>query len=180
MANKQTQKFKIILIFAILIFFALGFLFYFQNSKSGKVNHISEDLKISLTYPKGWYIDDRYQSILLTNYETNQNERNEPSSNQVKIYISNFSSCFPSIEEDLRYPACGENKLDGPDEIVSRDIEKTKGGTFHKYITRTPRKDEIIYYLLENGDRTIEISKEPDPSKFEKEFEEIINSMNFL
>ena len=172
------KNLRLLIFIVIAVVLVSAFITYQQKSTTAQ--HVGNDLKISLNYPKGWYIDDRYRSILLTDYETNQNKNDSPSPEQMEIYISEFSNCFPTIEEDLKYPACGENKLDGPDEIVSKKTHKTLGGIFYKYVTKTPKGVENVYYFVVNDDRILQISKEPDPSQHEKEFEEIVNSIKFL
>nr|MBI5456018.1 hypothetical protein [Candidatus Levybacteria bacterium] len=175
---KSKHRKLIYLIIAIII--AVFVILLLNWQQKGTTQHVSKDLKISLSYPKEWYIDDRYQSILLTDYKTNQNRNDKPSAEQVEIYISEFSNCFSSLEDDLKYPACGEGKEDRPDEIISKDIKQVSGGTFYKYTTRTPSNEELVHYFLKNGNKILQISKEPDPSQYEKEFEEIINSIRFL
>lgn len=180
MAQKQNKKINKILLILALLILLIGGLLYFKNSRSEYVNHSSKDLKISLSYPKGWFIDDRYYSILLTSYETNQNNNTQPFLNQIEIQMDEFSKCFPSVEEDLMNPACGERKAEGPDKIIDKVARKTPGGVFYKYVTETPNGQKNIYYLLENDDRILKISRDPDPSNYDKEFEEIINSIRFL
>ena len=143
-------------------------------------NYTSKDLKISFQYPKDWYLDDRYLMILLTNYETNLNRDDTPVNNQVEILISNFKGCHDTIEENLMDPACGEGGPSVPkNKILSKETRQTKGGTFYKYIVESPNKN-FTYYLFEKGDKVLQIEKLPDPSKFEKEFEEIVSAIKFL
>ena len=181
MKKLRNYKFKLPLLFIILILTVVfGLIVYTQGARqSAVVQRVSQDLKISLSYPRGWYIDDRYHSILLTDYKTNLNRDDKPSNNQIEIYIREFSNCFPSLEEDLKYPACGQRKDGQPNNIISKETKQVPGGTFYKYITKSPENKEFVYYFLERGDRLLQISKEPDPSKFEKEFKEIINSIRF-
>ena len=173
------KNLRLLIFIVIAVVLVSAFITYQQKSTTAQ--HVGNDLKISLNYPKGWYIDDRYRSILLTDYETNQNKNDSPSPEQMEIYISEFSNCFPTIEEDLKYPACGEGGPEVPlNEIVSRETEDLPGGTFYKYVVRSSTSGkEFTFYLLENDDRILQISKEPDPSQYEEEFEEIINSIRF-
>lgn len=188
MKQKQRQTINLSLLIVVLVAIMIGWIIFTRiiasNNKSIQrsaiVEHVSSDLKISLEYPSGWYIDDRYQSILLTSYKTSQNKNDHPSAEQIEIYIREFSNCFSSIEEDLQYPACGERKEGDPNKITFKEKKAVSGGEFYKYITRTPTNEELVYYLLERGDRLLRISKQPDPSQFEKEFEEIVNSIKFL
>jgi len=151
-----------------------------SNQQSGKVEHVSSDLKISLEYPKGWYVDDRDMNLLLTNYPSSLNKDLKPAGNQLELFISNFSGCHSTIEEDLRDPGCGEGgPTVKPSEIISKDARETQGGTFYKYVLKSPN-NQFTYYLLQKGDRVLQISKSPDPSQYEKEFDQIINSIRFL
>ena len=46
--------------------------------------------------------------------------------------------------------------------------------TVVKYVIKSPSSgNQFTFYLLEHGDRALQISKQPDPSKYEKEFDEI-------
>lgn len=152
-----------------------------QNSKFK--THTSQDLKISFQYPEGWYVDDRYFMILLANYETNLNRDDKPSSNQIEILVDEFSGCHLDIEENLKDPACGEG---GPsvqmNKIFSKDVSHKKGGTFYTYVVLSPDGKKLTYYLLQknNSGTILQISKQPDPSQFEKQFEELVNSIRFL
>jgi len=150
-----------------------------QNAKFK--THTSQDLKISFRHPRDWYIDDRYRKVLITNYETNLNRDDKPSNNQIEILVDEFSGCHPDIEENLKDPACGEG---GPsvakNKIISKEIKQTKEGAFYRYIINTPKGNEWTYYLLEKGDKILQISKQPDPSQFEKEFDDIVESITFL
>lgn len=142
--------------------------------------YTSQASKISLSYPKDWYIDDRYQKLLITNYLTNLNRDDHPSEKQIELLISLFSGCHKTIEENLIDPACGEG---GPtikkNKILSKEMRETKGGTLYKYVVESPN-NKFTYYLLQNEDKILKISKQPDPSQFEKEFENLINSIRFL
>lgn len=141
----------------------------------------SRDLKISFRYSKEWFLDEQYPMILLTNYKTNLNRDDKPNNDQIEILLSNFSGCFSSIEENLIDPACGEGGLAvKKNEILSKETKQTSGGTFYKYLIATPKGNRLTYYLLEKDGRVLQLSKQPDPSQFEKEFEEIIDSIEFL
>lgn len=151
-----------------------------ETTTNNLKNYTSQALKISFNYPKEWYLDDRYQRLLITNYVTNLNRDDKPSDEQIELLISYFTGCHKTIEENLIDPACGEG---GPEvkknKILSKEMRETKGGTFYKYIVEFPN-EKFTYYLLEKMDEVIKISKHPDPSQFEKEFEEIVNSIEFL
>lgn len=154
-----------------------------QIQNTNLITYTNQDLKISFQYLREWYVDDRYRKILLTNYETNLNRDDKPSNNQIEILLDEFSGCHPDIEENLKDPACGEG---GPsvqmNKILSKDVSQKKGGMFYRYVILNPDGKEYTYYLLQknNDDTILQISKQPDPSQFEKEFEELVNSIEFL
>ena len=154
-----------------------------QIQNTNLITYTNQDLKISFQYLREWYVDDRYRKILLTNYETNLNRDDKPSNNQIEILVDEFSGCHPDIEENLKDPACGEG---GPsvqlNKILSKDVSQKKGGTFYTYVILSPDGREYTYYLLQknNSDTILQISKQPDSSQFEREFENIINSITFL
>ena len=171
----------LILIAGIIAVLFLGWIFYSQGTQqSSTIQYLSKDLKISLSYPKGWFIQEKDFNILLASYETRIGQNSRPNTNQIKIFIDNFSGCHPTIEENLKDPACGEGGPEiKPNEIISKEMKETSDATFYKYVVKSPSGNQFTFYLLENGDRVIQISKEPDPSQYEKEFEEIINSIKF-
>ena len=177
MKKIKNRKLKLPIFITIVVALVFALIFYWQ--KPATVQHVSKDLKISLSYPNGWFIDDEDFSILLASYKTYIGQNSRPNPQQLKIFIDRFSNCFPSIEEDLRYPACGQREDGQANEIVFKEIKDKSGGTYYKYVTRTPEDKELVYYFLEKGDKILQISKEPDPSQYEKEFEEIVNSIRF-
>lgn len=181
MANKQIRKFNPILLVIMVVVVALGLFLYIQNSQSSTVSYASKDLKISLNYPKPWYIQEKDLDIMISSYNTRIGENSRPNSNQIKIFVDKFNAgCHPAIEENLKDPACGEGGPQvKPNEITSKEVKQVRGGTFFKYIVESPNGDKFTFYLLENNKRVLNISKKPDPSKFEEEFEEIVDSIRF-
>jgi len=141
--------------------------------------HTSQDLKISLQYPKEWYVDDRYRSILLSNYITNLNRNDHPNLNQIEIMIDQASLCQDSIEKNLIYGGCGENQKT-LNKILNRQTKNLASGIFSKYTVQYPDNSQKTIYYLQHEDTILQISKQPDPSQFEKEFEDMINSITFL
>lgn len=141
-------------------------------------SYTSQALKISFKYPSDWFIDDRYQMVLLANYQTNLNRDDRPKDNQIEILINNFSNCFPTLEEDLIDPACGQGKV--KNKIISKDVKQTSGGHFLKYTLDSYDENQRIQYFFQKGEKILDIEKQPDPSQFEKEFDEIVNSIRFL
>lgn len=172
---------------AIILFLAAVFLFlqfqWFVKQNSVKT-HVSNDLKISFQYPKDWHIDDRYYFVLLTNYLTNLNKNDRPSAKQIEITFHKYSGgCHETLEENLKDPACGEGGPSvKPNKIVSKESTQISGGIFYKYVIEYPSGKQQTFYLLQQTgtDKILQISKEPDPSKFETEFNEIISSVKFL
>ncbi len=185
---KVTNRNSVILTIIGIILIGGGLLYwkgsYIPNAQvsisSSVQSYTSKDLKISFQYLKGWYVDDRYQRILLTTYKTSLNENVSPSPSEVELLISEFSYCFKTIEEDLIKPACGQGGPKSYNTIVSKQSKVVDGGTFYTYTVKSPNGKISAYYLLQNGDRILQISKQPDPSQFEKEFEDIINSIKFI
>jgi len=140
--------------------------------------YTSRDLKISFDYPKSWYVDEKDFDIMITSYKTKIGENKPPKSNEVKIFINNYSGCFPTLEEDLIDPACGQGKV--KNKIISKDVKQTPGGNFLKYTLDSYDENQRIQYFFQKGEQILDIEKHPDPSQFEKEFEEIVNSIQFL
>lgn len=173
----------LVLLGIILLFAMLVFSLYANNGKESDsyLTHANDDFKILFNYPKDWYIDEKNFDILISSYPTYIGENSKPSLDQIKISIDGFSGCHPTIEENLKDPACGEG---GPgvslNEILSKDMRITEGGTFYKYVILTPNGEEFTFYILENEDTVLSISKQPDPSLHEEEFEKIVNSIRFL
>lgn len=175
----RIKKGKFNLPLLILVIAAFFFALIFYANKSSAIQHVSKDLKISLSYPKGWYIDDRYRSILLTNYQTNQNRDDKPTESQIRVMISNASLCQQSLDQEVLRGGCREGE-DTENQILAKKVKNLQSGSFITYRIRYPIGQEDIWYYLQSQNRIIQISKEPDPSKYEKEFEEIVNSIRFL
>lgn len=140
----------------------------------------SNDLRISFVYPNGWYVDEKEFDIILTSYQTKIGENRPPNTDQIKIFIDEFANCFPTLEEDLEKPGCGEGGAASRNTILSQDSKTLAGGQFHTYVIRQSNGETKTQYFLVNEEKILQISKQPDPSQFEKEFEEIVNSIRFL
>ena len=141
--------------------------------------HTSQDLKISFEYPNDWYVDDRNYTVLLTNYLTSLNSNDHPNSNQIEIIIREASLCQDTIEKNLIYGGCGENQKI-LNKILNKQIQALSSGAFYKYTVQYPGHPEQMFYFLQKGDNILKLSKQPDPSQFEKEFDDIVNSITFL
>ena len=141
--------------------------------------HTSEDLKLSFQYPKDWHVDDRYQKILLSNYQTSLNQNNQPQLGEIAITFKHASLCQKTLDEDVLLGGCGEGK-NSKNEILSKTTKQVSAGSFITYAIRYPSGQGDTFYYLQQGDTILQISKQPDPSQFEKEFEAIINSIEFL
>lgn len=182
--NKKPATRTIILAVILGIFLLLVLAVFKQNpqdlsQKQSSKTHTSQDLKISFRYPGEWYVDDRYRSILLTNYITNLNRNDNPSSNQIEIMIDEASLCQDSIEKNLIYGGCGENQK-VLNKVLNKQIQNLSAGVFSRYTVQYPDNSQKTIYYLQQGDKILQISKQPDPSQFEQEFEEIVNSIRFL
>jgi hypothetical protein len=156
-----------------------------SNSNSTQVGstktYVGTDLKISFDYPSSWYIDDQYPFILITNYYTSLNDNVKPKFNQMELIVSQYSSCYPDYEDNLIYPGCGEGGEASKNTIVSKEGRLVQAGTFYKYVVKTPRDQQFVYYILyKDAKHILQIEKHPDPSQYEEEFTNIVNSLRFL
>lgn len=195
MGNKRNKKsLRIIItvvIFVVFILFVLislskksqpltqQYLKQPQIQNDNFKTHTSQDLKISFEYPNDWYVDDRNYTVLLTNYLTSLNSNDHPNSNQIEIIIREASLCQDTIEKNLIYGGCGENQKI-LNKILNKQIQALSSGAFYKYTVQYPGHPEQMFYFLQKGDNILKLSKQPDPSQFEKEFDDIVNSITFL
>ncbi|OGE02678.1 hypothetical protein A3G16_01730 [Candidatus Curtissbacteria bacterium RIFCSPLOWO2_12_FULL_41_16] len=198
--NKKGNTSIILIIIAVL---TIGILFYFkinkgtfmqlkqnpvptvQPSEQKKIiredqlkSYTSQDLKISFRYQNGWYIEEEYPFVLISNFESSLHRNIDLQNNQVEIMIKEFSGCFQTLEEDLIDPACGQGKV--KNKIISKDVRQTPGGEFLKYTLESYDENQRTQYFFRKGDKILDIEKHPDPSQFEKEFEDLVNSIQFL
>lgn len=159
----------------------------YNNDKKNNENlnslkdYSSEDLKISFKYPQKWFIEEKYYFIMITSYATKFSGNQQPTGEQVEIDIHNYNGgCHKTIDENLKDPACGEggSKIK-PNEILSKETEDINGAKFYKYVMKYPSGKEQNFYFLEKGDIVLQIDKSPDPSQFESEFEQLIQSIQF-
>lgn len=154
------------------------------SSSTKKDNNLttytSKDLKISFEYPANWYLDEKDLEIMITSYKTKIGENKIPKDEEFKLFLSMTSLCQDSLEKNLIYGGCGENQK-VLNVIQKKEISAlSSGNTFYKLLVKYPDKSEIWSYYLEKGDKILQISKTPDPSQFEKEFEDLVNSVKFL
>ena len=186
---------NIIIILAIVISIAIGAVIYFglksnnpppkptENitiSGSNLTNYTSKDLKISFKYPQNWYVNEKNFSILITSYTTFIGEGKSPKKNEIKIDIDRASLCQSDIEKNLIFGGCGENQKI-LNQILNKEVKTNSYGiTISKFVVKFPDNSQKTLYYLEKEDRIIQLTKQPDPSQFEKEFEEIVNSIKFL
>lgn len=183
MKQIKNRRFNLLLLLiALVVTVFFGWLIYSQGFQQfGTVRYVSKDLRMSFDYPKRWYVDEKDYAILLTDHYTNLNRDDKPTNNQIELYIREFAGCHPTIEENLKDPACGEGGPQvKPNEIIFKEMKQISDAIFYKYIVKSPSGNQFTFYILEKGDKVIQISKKPDPSQHEKEFEEIVNSMRFL
>lgn len=149
-----------------------------KNQDANVNTYTSKDLKISFKYQKNWYLDEKGRSVLITSYATNIGDNKLPSINQIKIDIDPIALCQQSIEENLIHGGCGENqkvtnKILNEENKLSPDINR------YKFTLEFPDKSKKTLYYVEKNNKFIQISKTPDPSQFEKEFEDLVNSIRF-
>lgn len=149
-----------------------------QATSDNLKNYTSNDLKISFSFPKDWYIDEKDYEIMITSYSTRIGENKEPDDGQIKIFINSYSGCYPSLEKDLINPACGQGEE--KNKIVSKDVRQTAGGEFLKYTLDSYDENQRVQYFFQKGKKMLDIEKHPDPSQFETEFNQIIDSIRFL
>ena len=147
-------------------------------------SYISQDLQISFKHPNGWYIHEKDRSIMITSYPTKIGDNSRPNVSQTKIFIGEWGGgCYKTIEENLKNPACGRGRQDLPNEILSKKVIASPEGIYSKYEVLNPstsNKFTFRFFEQKDTDRILQISKEPDPSEFDKEFEAIIRSIKFL
>lgn len=148
--------------------------------QANKKQYQSTDLEISFEYPAGWFVNEKNYFLMITSYETKIGRNDQPNDSQVEIALHRPGGCHETIDENLKDPACGEGgpKVK-PNEIVTKEVQDINGAKFYKYLIKYPNGEQTRFYFLEKGDRVLQIDKKPDPSMFEKEFEEIIKSLKF-
>lgn len=148
-----------------------------QNAKFK--THTSQDLKISFQYLREWNVDEKNGNVLITSYRTFIGQGKKATTNQVRLNITRASLCQKTLDEDVLLGGCGEGK-NTKNEVLSKDIKKVLSGSFIVYKIKYPTGQLDTSYYLQHEDVILQISKQPDPSQFEKEFEEIVNSITFL
>jgi hypothetical protein len=195
MAKKQNKKQFPKLLVVIVIAACVGLIFlllfestknvyqqsYHYSTKNNQVNsYTSHDLNISFDYLENWYITDKDFSILLTNYKHNLNSNYRPNENEIEITISEGLKCQVALDEQVVIGGCfGEGNW-VPTKILEKKTKKLSSGMLYTYVVKHPNGLQQTRYFLQKGDKMLQISKEPDLSQFEKEFEDIISSIKFL
>ena len=190
--HNQSGKIALILIVFFLFFGIVTYFILRPDQESPNIEGLptksvsveeysSEDLKISLEYPSDWFIDEEYYYVMLTSYPAKLDESQKPTEKQIELGIHNYNGgCHETIDENLKDPACGEGGKDVKlNEILSKEIEEVNGANFYKYLIRYPEGREQRFYFLEKGETILQIDKSPDPSMFEKEFEDLVKSIRF-
>ena len=185
------QQGHILIILIILLTIIVGIFIYSKSNQpsiqpekisqptvSALKNYTSQSLKISFKYPKDWYMDDRYQKVLISNYQTSLNQNNQPKGNEIAVTIKHASLCQKTLDEDVLLGGCGEGQ-NSKNEILSKDTKNVSSGSFIIYKIKYPTGQKDTFYYLEKGNQILQISKQPYPSQFEKEFEDLINSIEF-
>lgn len=150
----------------------------FQEIPLDLKTHISNDLKISFKYLSKWLVNEKNRDILVTSYVTNIGEGKLPDDNQIRITIDQASLCQKTLDEEVLKGGCGEG-VNSENKILSKDIKELQSGTFSTYKIKYPSGQETTVYYLQKAERVLQITKNPDPSKLEKEFNDLINSIEF-
>ncbi|MEK7534008.1 MAG: hypothetical protein AAB600_01595 [Patescibacteria group bacterium] len=178
--KKSVRTFIIAVIVGVLLLFVLALIKQNPQDVSQQyLTYTSQDLKISFEYPRDWHVDEKDRSILIVSYATRIGKGSTPNKNQIKMFINSASLCQKSLDEDVLLGGCGEGE-NTKNEILSKDIKKAPSGLFIIYKIKYPTGQMDTFYYLQHYDTILQISKQPDPSQFEKEFEDIINSIRFL
>lgn len=189
---KKSNK-KVTMVFialSILVFLSL-FLFYINfnqqkrnqfalHDKPNNINYMNKGLGITLRYPANWFIDDRYGMILLANYKTDLNKKSINKLGNIIINFYNEEVCDMSLDEQIQLGGCYTEGDWAPTEIIDKQTKILTSGTLLKYAIKHPQSGKQTIFYLQKGDRILKISKSPDNSVFDEEFEEIINSIKFL
>lgn len=192
--KQKAYKLKIVLVFTFLLLICLiGFFLITKNIAQEEVDnniiinkennltkYVSEDLNIKLDYPSSFFIKDLGYRILITNYELIKNINYRPRQDEIEIQISIHNNCKISLDEEMRIGNCFAEGNFIPNEILSKQVKELTYTTLFIYTIKQPSSPQRTRYILKSGDKMIEISKSPDPSLFENEFEEIISSITFL
>lgn len=131
-------------------------------------------------YPHSWYLNESYSDVVVTNYPYTPHNNYIPQSDDIKIEMSEVVFCSETLDQDIISWGCGEGNQVA-NTILDKKIRKVKGGTFLLYTVLSPQtgREQRLYYL-QNDKRLLQISKRPDSSKFDKEFELLISSITFL
>lgn len=150
------------------------------KSSNNLNTYISKDLKISLEYLKGWFVEDEYPFVLISNFKSSLHNNFQLKDDQIEILLWNKSLCQDTIEKNLIYGGCGENQK-VLNVILNKEVKIIpSGNTYYKFLVQYPDKSETWSYYLGKGEKVLQISKKPDPSQFEKEFEDLVNSILFI
>lgn len=142
--------------------------------------YTSKVLGISFSYPKEWYVTDIGYRAIITNYSFTTSIDYRPNNNELEIQISEYSLCQATLDQDIVFWGCGEGEQVANVILEKKTKELSDGILFSDYLIFYPQSNiRQRQYYLQKGDRILQIDKAPDPSRFEKEFEEIINSIVF-
>lgn len=137
-----------------------------------------KDLKISFKYPKDWFVNEKYFDLMITSYKTYIGEGRLPAKSDIRININEASLCQQTLDEDVEKGGCGEG-VNTKNQVLSKEVKNYSGNEFITYKIKYPNSQPATFYYLKKGDQILQISKSPNPSQFEKEFEALIKSIQF-
>jgi len=147
-------------------------------------SYTSLDLMIKFEYPKTWYLNERFNDIIITTYNYLPGGKNPtPTSEQLLLFIHQYFLCFPTIEENLIDNSCGERGSEYRRTIVSKESRVAAGGTFYKYLVKLSDAEGgkiITYYFLKKRDQILLLELQSGLSKYQKEFDNLVDSIEFL
>jgi hypothetical protein len=196
MKKNKERKYKINILLIVSVFIGviiLSGLLFFSLRKGPPIRELSfpleskqyqeyssKNLKISFMYPQSWYLTESYSDVVVTNYPYTPHNNYMPKSDEIKIEISEAVLCNETLDQDIISWGCGEGNQVA-NTILDKETRKIKSGTFLLYTVLSPQtgKKQRLYYL-QNGKRFLQISKRPDSSKFDNEFEILISSIKLL
>ncbi len=188
--KKQKKQNNIFLLLIAVVIIVIGSFVFLKTTrisnstltiKQEKLTHqyTSNAINISFQYPQGWYVDEKNKKTVVTSYSSQIGDGIEPTERELRITIITASLCQPTLDEDVLKGGCGE-EMHSRNTILSKSTKEYSGGTFITYAIQYSTGEKDTFYYLQKGDRILQISKQPDPSQFENEFEKIISSIEFL
>lgn len=193
--RRQKKYYYLIIVVCVVWVCLFGLIFYQSFSisqKEGAPNNTTEvpvaqekvytskDLSLKFSYPAAWYIKDLGYRVIITNYKFVSSTDYRPNNNEVEIQISNYQLCQGTLDQDVVFWGCGEEERVA-NQILEKATKELDSGILSNYLIFYPQSNiRQRQYYLQKGDRILQIDRAPDSSRFEKEFEKIINTIIFL